>query len=356
MIRRQTRRGGLRAAAAIAATAVLAGVMTGLGVTTASAADPIIDGKSLLANPTAPDGSKITKAEYKDDRNIRLYVYSAAMDQKVIIDVQRPADASVPRPTLYLLNGAGGGQDDASWQAKTDALKFLSDKNVNVIQPIGGKWSYYTDWIKDDPTLGRNKWKTYLTEELPPLIDAALGTNKVNAIAGLSMAGTSVLALAEANPELYRSVASYSGCAQTSDPIGQAFVQMTVERGHGTIDNMWGPPGDPLWAANDPLVHADKLRGVNLFVSSGSGLPGPHDTLDGPFQIKPGVPQWADQLVVGGAIEAGIRMCSQNLQNRLNELGIPATFDFTRTGTHSWGYWQDAFIASWPVLARGLYS
>ncbi|MGW4245811.1 WD40 repeat domain-containing protein, partial [Nocardia sp. NPDC004722] len=23
---------------------------------------------------------------------------------------------------------------------------FLGDKNVNVVQPIGGKWSYYQDW------------------------------------------------------------------------------------------------------------------------------------------------------------------------------------------------------------------
>ncbi|MGW4847606.1 alpha/beta hydrolase [Nocardia brasiliensis] len=338
------------------AVVLAASLCLGLGIAAGAPAQASVP-RDWVSTPAAPDGSVIARVEEPDGRNIRIWVRSTAMQGATFpVDIQRPADDAQPRPTLYLLNGAGGGVDDASWQLRTNVLDFLADKNVNVVQPVGGQFSYYTDWLEDDPVLGPNKWKTYLTEELPPLIDAALGTNKVNAIAGLSMAGTSVLALAEANPQLYRSVASYSGCAQTSDPIGQAFVQMTVERGHGTIDNMWGPPGDPLWAANDPLVHADKLRGVNLFVSSGSGLPGPHDTLDGPFQIKPGVQQWADQLVVGGAIEAGIRMCSQNLQNRLNELGIPATFDFTLTGTHSWGYWQDAFIASWPVLARGLYS
>ncbi|WP_432279063.1 alpha/beta hydrolase [Nocardia brasiliensis] len=340
----------------VRAAVLAASLCLGLGIAAGAPAQASVP-RDWVSTPAAPDGSVIARVEEPDGRNIRIWVRSTAMQGATFpVDIQRPADDGQPRPTLYLLNGAGGGVDDASWQLRTNVLDFLADKNVNVVQPVGGQFSYYTDWLEDDPVLGPNKWKTYLTEELPPLIDAALGTNKVNAIAGLSMAGTSVLALAEAKPQLYRSVASYSGCAQTSDPIGQAFVQMTVERGHGTIDNMWGPPGDPLWAANDPLVHADKLRGVNLFVSSGSGLPGPHDTLDGPFQIKPGVQQWADQLVVGGAIEAGIRMCSQNLQNRLNELSIPATFDFTLTGTHSWGYWQDAFIASWPVLARGLYS
>ncbi|WP_069165386.1 alpha/beta hydrolase [Nocardia altamirensis] len=327
--------------------------MTGLGVAPASA-DPIFDSKALLANPTAPNGSRITKAEYKDDRNIRLYVYSAAMDQKVIIDVQRPADATVPRPALYLLNGAGGGQDDASWQAKTDTLKFLLDKNVNVIQPIGGKWSYYTDWIKDDPALGRNKWKTFFTEELPPLVDGALGTNGVNAIAGLSTSGTTVLALPIAKPGLYKAAAAYSGCAQTSDPVGSEFVRLTVETwGGGKTENMWGPPGSPEWAANDPYVHAEGLRGVGLYISTGNGLPGQFDTLNGPYAL-PGAYGLANQIIIGGIIEAGTNFCTNNLKNKLDSLGIPATFNFRPSGTHSWGYWREEFLQSWPVLARGM--
>ncbi len=46
--------------------------------------------------------------------------------------------------------------------------------------------------------------------------------------------------------------------------------------------------------------------------------------------------------------------CTTNLQNRLNELDIPATFDLRPRGTHSWGYWQDAFYQSWPLLADAL--
>ncbi|WP_203236891.1 alpha/beta hydrolase [Nocardia panacis] len=328
--------------------------MSGIGAGSAAAADPIMTGKALLGDPTAPDGSKIAKAEYRDDRNIRLYVYSAAMDQKVQIDVQRPADASVPRPTLYLLNGAGGGQDAASWQARTDALQFLSDKNVNVVQPVGGKWSYYTDWIKDDPELGRNKWKTFFTEELPPLIDGALGANGVNAIAGLSTSGTTVLALPIAKPGLYKAAAAFSGCAQTSDPVGSQFVKLTVETwGGGDTENMWGPVGSADWVANDPYVHADGLRGLDLYISSGNGLPGPHDTLDNQYG-PPGAFGLANQLLIGGVIEAGTNYCTHNLQNRLNQLGIPATFDFQPNGTHSWGYWRDQLPKSWPTLAHGL--
>lgn len=347
------RRRGTRAAAVIAATAVFAGVMSGFGASTATA-DPIMDSKTLLANPVAPDGSKITKAEYKGDRSIRLYVYSAAMDRTFPVDVQRPADASAPRPVLYLLNGAGGGEDSASWVAKTDALKFLGDKNVNVVQPIGGKWSYYTDWIKDDPVLGRNKWKTFFTEELPPLIDGALGTNGTNAIAGLSTSGTTVLALPIAKPGLYKAAAAYSGCAQTSDPVGSEFVRLTVETwGGGNVENMWGPIGGPEWTANDPYVNAEGLRGTDLYISTGNGLPGPYDTLDGQYAL-PGSGGLANQILIGGVIEAGTNYCTNNMKAKLDSLGIPATFNFRPNGTHSWGYWNDELHASWPTLAKGL--
>jgi len=324
-------------------------------VPTASADDPIMTGKALLSDPRSPDGSRIIKATYTDSRNIRLYVHSAAMDQTYPVDVQRPADASVPRPTLYLLNGAGGGEDDASWVKKTNIVNgFLAPKNVNVVQPIGGKWSYYTDWISDDPILGRNKWKTFFTQELPPLINSALGTNGVNAIAGLSTSGTSVLNLAIAKPDLYKSVAAYSGCAQTADPIGREFVKLAVETwGGGNVLNMYGPDGAPAWAANDPYIHADKLRGMNLYISTGNGLPGLYDTENNQYGA-PGPYGLANQLLVGGVIEAAVNYCSHNLQQKLNTLGIPATYNFRDPGTHSWGYWRDDFLDSWPVLARGL--
>ncbi|MBF6211622.1 esterase family protein [Nocardia puris] len=338
----------------IATGALLAGLISGIGASPAAASDPIIEGKALLANPTSPNGSKIVKAEIKDARNIRLYVHSAAMDKNVIIDVQRPADASVPRPTLYLLNGAGGGEDDASWVARSDALKFLEDKNVNVIQPIGGKWSYYTDWIEDDPNLGRNKWTTFFTEELPPLVDGALGTNGRNAIAGISTSATTVLALPIAKQGLYQAAAAYSGCAQTSDPVGSEFVRLTVETwGGGDTENMWGPQGSEEWVRNDPYVNAEGLRGLELYISSGTGLPGQYDTLNNPYAL-PGVYGLANQILVGGVIEAGTNYCTRNLERRLNELGIPATFNFRPDGSHSWGYWNDEFPRSWPVLAKGL--
>lgn len=303
------------------------------------------------APTVSPDGSRIVGTVPLGGRNAMLTVHSAAMNKNIRVRVQRPVDTSTPKPTLYLLNGLDAGLTDLSWTSKTDVLSFIGGKDTNLVMPLGGRGSYYTDWRAPDPYLGVDKWQTFLTEELPPLIDTELHTNGINALAGMSMSGASVLQLAIAKPGLYKSVASYSGCAQLSDPIGTAFADLVVLAGGGNPLNMYGPPGDPMWAANDPYLHADKLRGTNLFISDGTGLPGRHDTLLDPDATLLDLP---GQIMVGGIIEAAVHWCTRNLQAKLNDLHIPATFDLQPTGTHSWGYWEDALKASWPTLAKGL--
>lgn len=321
---------------------------------TLAAIVPLSGGVGVASAQEAAPGSYLVAMTHHDDRRVTLAVRSESMGRVIPIDVIVPDDPSVPRPVYYLLNGAGGGEDSANWQKRTDARAFFEDKNVNVVTPVGGMLAYYTDWEQDDPVLGRHKWTTFLTQELPPVIDRTLNTNGVNAIAGLSMTGTSVLNLAIAAPGLYQAVGSFSGCAQVSDPVGERFVRTVVEtRGGGDATNMWGPYGGPGWVANDPYVHADKLRGHALYISSGSGLPGPHETLDHKL-INGNVGTLANQAVVGGAIEAATNYCTRNLQQRLAELGIPATFNLRDTGTHSWGYWEDDLHESWPLIAGAL--
>lgn len=306
----------------------------------------------------APDAAHIVSVQPVNDRQQYVMVFSPSMHKPIRVRVIRAADTTTPRPTLYLLNGSQGGPNESGWDAQTDAPSFLREQDVNVVTPIGGASSYYTDWIRDDPVLGTNKWQTFLNEELPPVIEKFLGANGNRALAGVSMSGTSVLNLAIAKPGFWDSVASYSGCAQTSDPIGHEFVRLTVENwgGAGSVENMWGPPDSPLWRANDPLVHADQLRGTAVYLSAGSGLPAaPHDT-PSDRRVREGRIPLAAQIALGGPIEAAVHFCTVNLANRLHELNIPVTFHDRPVGTHSWGYWEDELHRSWPFLARSIGS
>src|SRR5699024_5144889 len=238
----------------------------------------------------APEGEKAPKAETKNrvsdplivngasyhdwqfDRNIILDVYSASMQRTIPMHVMLPADADVQAPVFYLLNGAGGGEDAANWSARTDIQSFLKDENVYVVTPLEGMFSYYTDWQQPVEELhGYNKWTTFLTEELPSIMNKTFDTNGKNGIAGLSMSGSSVLSLAEwahtggseANGgvpggNLYNAVGAYSGCAATSTFPGQQYVEVvTGMRGGINVEDMWGPKDGGEWAANDAALNAE---------------------------------------------------------------------------------------------------
>ncbi|MFE6864642.1 alpha/beta hydrolase [Nocardia sp. NPDC057668] len=300
------------------------------------------------ADPTAAEVVRIDKA---GPRQQVMHVFSPSMGRTITLQVLLPFDNSEPRPTLYLLNGAGGGTGMATWYRQTDVVQFFANKNVNVVTPVDGSFSYYTDWQRDDPALGRHKWTTFLTSELPPVLDAALGASGANAIAGVSMSASSALNLAIAAPEVYRAVASYSGCASTSDQLGREYVELVLERGDADARNMWGEDNDPAWLANDALVNAERLRGKTLYISSSTGLPGPADTLD---MVGGQAFTLANQIILGGAIEAATNQCTVRLADKLAALAIPATVEFRPTGTHSWKYWEDALHRSWPVLEEAL--
>lgn len=333
-----------------ALVAMAVGMSVAVAVPGGVSAQPAPDSAAEVSE--RPVGT-LSDLEVESDRIVIAHVYSPSMGKVVPLRVHLPADTSAPRPTLYLLNGSGGGQGVATWEKQTDVDEFFSDKNVNVVTPLAGGYSYYTDWEKDDPELGRNKWTTFLTHELPPVIDETFETTGANAIAGLSMSGTSVLGLATAAPELYKAVGAYSGCAETSTPLGQSYVQAVIRIKGGDPENMWGPLDGPGWVEHDPYVNAEKLRGIELYISAATGLPGEHDRLSA-RSINNDPLGLIGQVVVGGTIEAAVHLCTTRLAERLETLDIPAHFDLRPAGTHSWDYWEDDLRNSWPILADAI--
>ncbi|WP_298441181.1 alpha/beta hydrolase family protein [Gordonia sp. (in: high G+C Gram-positive bacteria)] len=302
----------------------------------------------LGAGPASAAQSRIVSVENNGPQHQRFTVYSASMDRNIPLDVFLPRDQSRPAPVLYMLNGVAGGEGEGNWADKTDYQKFFANKHVYVVTPLAGGGSYYTDWQRVDPKIGRSKWETFLLKELPPLLEQRFNTNGKNAIAGISMAGTSVLNLAVRKPGHFQAVAAYSGCAQTSDPIGQEFIRQVIEGRIGAdMTKMWGPLNGPDWRRHDPYVNAYKLRGTSLYISSMSGLPGPDEQIHSLDDLNP---KMIDQITLGGGIEAAMTYCTLNMQQRLKQLHVPATIVIRPVGTHSWGYWERELKASWPQI------
>lgn len=358
----KSRRFGTKVAAAAFAAAIVPVVATG----TANA-----QGGSIQYEKATAD-KQVAETELKDGRLI-VSIWSDEMHAEVPNIVQRPADGNVHAPVLYLVNGAGGGEDSATWQAQSNVKQFMGNKNAWTVTPIGGAFSYYTDWQKPDPNVQTKyasdkypmAFETYLAEDLPNKFEQAYGGNagadRKRALAAISMTATSVITIAENHPGRFQAIGSYSGCAETSTPIGHEFINIvTGMRGGADLNNMWGPYPGPGWTENDPVAQAHKLVPQRdngtlpaMFISTGNGLPGPHESLEN-WRLKNSVPALANQAIVGGIIEAATQYCTANLSRRFAELQIPAHFDFAPNGTHSWGYWEDDLAQSWPMMANAI--
>ncbi|WP_241996829.1 alpha/beta hydrolase family protein [Rhodococcus sp. SMB37] len=265
-------------------------------------------------------------------------VYSPAMDRVISNDVLRPAHGG-SLPTLYLLNGALGGEDGVGWMNNSQAPAFFVDKNVTVVLPIGGRFSFYTDWGAPDPILGINMWETYLTRELPGVIDREFGGTGLNAVAGLSMSGGPALDLAIQAPELYQAAASLSGCPAPSNLLASVGISTMIASGLNNPFNMWGPPGSRGWKAHDPAANAAKLSGTAVYVSASRGAVGAVDQ----------IPEGAIPPVGGMVVEALVHRCTAMFVDSLEAAGVPATVSMRDTGAHTWALFEDQLREAWST-------
>ena len=147
--------------------------------------------------------------------------------------------------------------------------------------------------------------QTFAPRELP----ADRGTlqhDRPQRYRGISMAGTSVN-LAIHKPSLYKAIAAFSGCARTSDWLGQQYIKLVVDRGDGNIENM-GPARRPRLDRQRPHIQAAKLRGMSIYLTAGSGLPGQFDNLKNPT--------WRGQPLDPGQSDGGGR-CHRGERERL---------------------------------------
>ncbi|WP_232507140.1 alpha/beta hydrolase [Corynebacterium glaucum] len=301
-------------------------------------------------------------------------VYSESMGRDIPVALIRATDANgnpiANAPTYYLLNGAGGGEQNADWiySAFANVRDTLANEPVNVVVPMEGAFSYYVDWLtvpeENDYFKGPQMWSTFLGTELPNSIEPYMQANDKRAVSGFSMSATSSLLVAEHNPGRYAAVGSFSGCAATSTALPSFFVGLTVNRGAQgtqsvTPENLWGPRGSEYNRYNDALVMADNLRdtGIKVYLSSGTGLPAETDMfgyLHNERKLKPlAAAQNSSTLKVeGGAIEAAMNACTHDLNTKLTAMGVDVSFNKRPTGTHSWSLWRDDLAVSWDQVIK----
>jgi S-formylglutathione hydrolase FrmB len=285
-------------------------------------------------------GLHVTAEQQLDPRLLALTVTTAALPSPAQVRVLLPtgyaANPNRRYPVLYLFDGTSGHASD--WTTEGDAERTTAGLPLIVVMPDitlngnGGGWC-------TNPVNGGNygppEWETFHIDQLIPWVDQnfrTLASRDGRAIAGLSQGGFCSMSYAAQFPDLFMTALSYSGAPDIAyDPVAQAGATAVI---NGTEIALTGVPadsffGNPLtdevnWAAHDPATLADNLRGVNLMLYNGNGLPGPLDTTPN---------------LEGSLIEGAVGIDNQYFHARLTALGIPNYWDPYGNGTHSWPYW-----------------
>ena len=287
--------------------------------------------------------SEVRRVEIGDDRVAggdprfeRWWVASKSMNRVLPVEIWRAA-TDAPAPMLYLLDGVDS-PSPSGWLLPGGVERTFAGEHVTLVMPARADGSLHADWQRDDPVLSRNKWQTFLTDELPPLLEAAQQPSKLGVdplpfngkrgMAGLSMGAASAVTIAELRPDLYEAVGAIAGCYSARDDLGFVLAKIVAETRGGNIANMWGPRTDPAYLDNDGLLHAGKLRDKALYFATATGQPDAtewdrngHDLL---------------RFTQGTGLEIATHACTVEMDQRLDELGIDARVDYLPTGLHNW--------------------
>ncbi|MEU0540690.1 alpha/beta hydrolase-fold protein [Nocardia sp. NPDC005978] len=300
--------------------------------------------------PAATGPATVQKVVWLGDRRVALWVNSPASGTPVQVQLLLARDwrsrPDAKFPVMFMLDGLRATNEENGWTKEAGAAGFFADKNVTVVLPIGGQSSFYTDWLQPDN--GHNyKWETFLTKELPPLLESQWRATNARAVSGLSMGGTAAMMLAARNPGWVRHASSYSGFL-TLTTLGMPQMVNFAMKDSGGFDSnaMFGPPSSPEWKAHDPYEIADQLKGVGLYISSGSGTAGASD----PPSDIPGL----TSNYAGVGLEVLSRLSSQNFVSKLHKLNIPVQVSYRPSGTHTWPYWDFEMRQSWSDIAASL--
>ncbi|MFE3188431.1 alpha/beta hydrolase [Nocardia sp. NPDC059240] len=323
----------------------------------------------LLPSTMLMAGNATLASAAPDDSGFDFWVDSSMGPIKS--RVFRAADGNTDR-VVYALDGMRARDDLNGWEIETDVPRRLADQNINVVMPVGGQSSFYTDWRGPSTFLGipagslsissgsgatqafsagpgksnTYKWETFLSQDLRNALRDRLGFNTSrNGVFGLSMGASAALALAADHPDQFSFAGAFSGYLSLTGPgMLPALRLAMLDAGGYNLDCMVSSIFDPKWQRVDPFLFAPTLiaNKTRLWVSSSNGLP---TSADG----------FSSDTFNGMALESLALSNTRTFQIRMNMLrATNITYDFPAAGIHNWKNWQDEATRMIPDLSANI--
>lgn len=185
------------------------------------------------------------------------------------------ANPTARYPVLYLLHGGAGG-NSAQWTTGGGAVEQISNgRPIITVMPDGGKVGWFTNWVHQ--TQGAQRWADFYIDQVIPWVDHNLRTVAAangRAIAGLSMGGYGAVRLAEDRPDLFASVASFSGAVDLGDLGTRTVVtEQALQAGFAPFGPFGSPfwPADTVWNLEDTMKRPARLAGLQVLLYAGAG-------------------------------------------------------------------------------------
>ena len=297
-------------------------------------------------------GLHVGKVTQIDARDFNVEVLSPDLGRTVNVRILLPVgygnDPTQRYPVLYLFHGTSGQASD--WVDSGGAEQTTAPYNLITVMPDcgfngdGGFW--FTNWVDQTTTHGPSQFESYLIDSLIPWVDKNLSTianREGRAVAGLSQGGYGSAEMAARHPDMFVSMATFSGAPEIErDPDvypGAIGVIEAIEVGDDRVppfSELGNPVTDQInWEGHDPATLITNLRGMSIDMWTGEGLDGPYDTTPNPG---------------ASAIEGAVYESTSHFHAHLVAEGIPSFYDDYVYGTHSWGYWARDLRAYVPMM------
>ncbi|MHA2789877.1 alpha/beta hydrolase [Corynebacterium sp. S7] len=279
----------------------------------------------------------------------RWTVASPSMGRNILVDV-RP-QLTEAGPIVTVLDGIvapintgwlyGAGAEDVN--------EVFADEAATLVFPLDANGTWYSDWVADDEVLGRQKWETFIVDELLPLIEAQpdIAFNGHHAIGGISMGASGAVHIANTNPDLFDATFGISGCYSTTSPIGSQIARIVPESRGADVENMWGPEGSEEWIRHDVASDPSGLSQMAVYLASADGSIAPGRNID---SIT------TSNLVIGSVLERGVLTCTRELDRALSNQGATNyTVHYKGPGLHDWPNLKEELAPAWEYIRPSLY-
>ncbi|GAA1471899.1 alpha/beta hydrolase family protein [Corynebacterium felinum] len=270
----------------------------------------------------------------------RWFVASAAMQRVIPVSVLLPADADSPAPHVYLLDGISA-TDRSGWLRHAKIHEKFADEQAMFVMPLEANGSLYADWNHHDPALGLMKWETFLSKELPQVMEANSNFNGKRAIGGLSMGGGSAVRTAAKHPDVFHATFGLSGCYSTVDPIGLTITNIMVRSRGGNPANMWD---EQQMRENDLTLNPEGLKDMPIYLFTADGMISERDkelTKNSAFYVLP----------AGSVLEQGTHFCTQKLEQAMIDHGMThQKVVYQVGGVHDWDLFNTQIVPAWEYV------